>query len=78
MKNDITSENVKQTGVAILISDTVDFKSKLVRKERNLLHINKRNNRSRSNTYTFICTKIGIPNFIKHYWIERDRYDSIE
>ena len=50
----------KKAGVAILISDKIDFKTKSVKRERWSLHNDQRiNPRRRYNNYKYICTQHG-------------------
>ena len=50
----------KKAGVAILISDKIDFKTKSVKRQRWLLHNDQRiNPRRRYNNYKYICTQHG-------------------
>ena len=46
----------KKAGVAILISDKIDFKTKAVKRQRRTLHNDQRiNPRRRYNNYKYIC-----------------------
>ena len=48
----------KKAGVAILISDKIDFKTKAVKRQRRPLHNDQRiNPRRRYNNYKYICTQ---------------------
>ena len=48
----------KKAGVAILISDKIDFKTKTVKRQRWSLHNDQRiNPRRRYNNYKYICTQ---------------------
>ena len=48
----------KKAGVAILISDKIDFKTKAVKRQRRTLHNDQRiNPRRRYNNYKYICTQ---------------------
>ena len=48
----------KKAGVAILISDKIDFKIKTVKRQRRTLHNDQRiNPRRRYNNYKYICTQ---------------------
>ena len=48
----------KKAGVAILISDKIDFKTKAVKRQRRSLHNDQRiNPRRRYNNYKYICTQ---------------------
>ena len=50
----------KKAGVAILISDKIDFKTKTVQRQRWTLHNDQRiNPRRRYNNYKYICTQHG-------------------
>ena len=50
----------KKAGVAILISDKIDFKTKAVKETRRSLHNDQRiNPRRRYNNYKYICTQHG-------------------
>ena len=54
------NRNQKKAGVAILISDKIDFKTKAVKRDttRRTLHNDKRiNPRRRYNNYKYICTQ---------------------
>ena len=49
----------KKAGVAILISDKIDFKTKAVKRQRRIVHNNDQriNPRRRYNNYKYICTQ---------------------
>ena len=47
----------KKAGVAILISDKIDFQMKAVKRERRTLYNNQRINPRRYNNYKYICTQ---------------------
>ena len=48
----------KKAGVAILISDKIDFKTKAVKRQRRSLHNDQKiNPRRRYNNYKYICTQ---------------------
>ena len=48
----------KKTGVAILISDKIDFEIKAVKRDRRTVHNDQRiNPRRRYNNYKYICTQ---------------------
>ena len=47
----------KKAGVAILISDKIDFKTKTVQRQRWTLHNDQRINPRRYNSYKYICTQ---------------------
>ena len=53
-----TNRDQKKAGVAILISDKIDFKTKAVKRQRRTLHNDQRiNPRRRYNNYKYICTQ---------------------
>ena len=47
----------KKAGVAILISDKIQFKTKAVKRQRRTLHNDQRINPRRHNNYKYICTQ---------------------
>ena len=48
----------KKAGVAILISDKIDFKTKAVKRDKKTLHNDQRiNPRRKYNNYKYICTQ---------------------
>ena len=50
--------DLKKAGVAVLISDNIDFEIKTVKKrQRRTLHNNQRINPRRYNNYKYICTQ---------------------
>ena len=52
------NRDLKKAGVAILISDKIDFKTKAVTRQRRTLHNDQRVNPRRSyNNYKYICTQ---------------------
>ena len=57
-KRYFTQMEAKKAGVAILISDKIDFKIKTVKRQRRTLHNDQRiNPRRRYNNYKYICTQ---------------------
>ena len=53
-----TNRDQKKAGVAILISDKIDFEIKAVKRDRRTLHNDQRiNPRRRYNNYKYICTQ---------------------
>ena len=53
-----TNRDQKKAGVAILISDKIDFKIKAVKRDKRTLHNDQRiNPRRRYNNYKYICTQ---------------------
>ena len=56
----------KKAGVAILISDKIDFKMKIYKRQRRTLHNDKGINPRRSNTCKYIyAPSIGAPQYIR-------------
>ena len=47
----------KQAGIAILISDKIDFKIKAVERDKKALYNDQRINSRRYNNYKYICTQ---------------------
>ena len=52
-----TNRDQKKAGVAILISDKIDFKTKAVKRQRRTLPNDQRINSRRYNNYKYICTQ---------------------
>ena len=52
-----TNRDLKKAGVAILISDKIDFKTKVVKRQRALHNDQGINPRRRYNNYKYICTQ---------------------
>ena len=56
-KNISCKRRPKKAGIAILISDKIDFQMKAVKRERRTLYNNQRINPRRYNNYKYICTQ---------------------
>jgi exonuclease III len=56
----------KQAGVAIFISDKVDFKHTLITQDRRMLPIDKRGNTSKKTIINLYAPNVNVPNFIDH------------
>ena len=58
LENDISHRDQRNAGVAILKSDKIDFKIKVVKRQRRTLHNDQRvNQRRRYNNCKYICTQ---------------------
>jgi len=68
-----TNRDQKKAGVAILISDKIDFKTKAMKRQRRTLHNDQRMNlRRRYNNYKYICTQHRSTTICK---INANKYD---
>ena len=64
----------KKAGVATLISEKIDFKTKAVKRQRRSLHNDQRiNPRRRYNNYKYICTQHGSTTVCKTNSIKYER-----